>query len=146
MAKMNAQALVSTVYNRPLKERLPVKAKELTLLAGVGINNDCHANPLSPRQILITSALTCAEFDLPGSALRENISLLPNNELDTLTLQSGDTLSVADGRAELRITFECEPCGRLNRVSPSLCRDIKGQRGYLARVINFSKLIALKTE
>ena len=132
---MNAQALVSAVYNRPLKQEPPIKAKELTLLAGIGIDNDCHANPLSPRQVLITSALTYATFDLPELALRENLWLLPNNEFDAEKLQSGDTLSLADGLAELRITFQCEPCGRLNRVAPSLCRDIKGQRGYLARVV-----------
>lgn len=32
--------------------------------------------------------------------------------------------------------FQCEPCGRLNKARPNLCRDIKGQRGWLARVVS----------
>jgi alkylated DNA nucleotide flippase Atl1 len=37
--------------------------------------------------------------------------------------------------AAVRITFECEPCGRLNKFRPALSKDIVGKRGYLARVV-----------
>lgn len=131
------RVLVSQLFKRPLKGAPPEETGELTLQTGIGIKNDCHAHPLSPRQVLIVSIDSYADFHLfePGS-LRENILFAPNISFKGQDLKSGDVLSIANGLAELRITFKCEPCGKLNNLIPNLSRTIKGKRGYLARVVS----------
>lgn len=136
MMKPRQQRCIDALYARSHKGQPPVKANDLTLVVGLGIQNDYHAHPLSPRQILIIATDTYSHFQLEDGSLRENI-LLADHGYDGEQLQSGDTLSVGDdGGAELRITFQCEPCGKLNKLGPNLCRTIKGQRGYLARVVS----------
>ncbi len=132
---------ISRLYTRPTKDQPPQETNELTLFAGIGINNDCHANPLSPRQVLITASDTYSDLQIPNGSLRENIVFAgPRFDEEQYELLSGDTLSVGNDGAALRITFPCEPCGKLNRFSPNLSRDVKGQRGYLARVVSSGKI------
>jgi MOSC domain-containing protein YiiM len=132
---------ITSLYSRPEKSLPPQKTNELTLVAGMGINNDCHADTLSPRQVLITAADTYSDLKIPDGSLRENIVFAgPRFDEEEYELLSGDTLCLGNDGAKLRITFPCEPCGRLNRFSPHLARDIKGQRGYLARVVGSGKI------
>lgn len=97
---------------------------------GEGIDGDCHASPFSPRQLLIVSTGAYEYCNLPPRSLRENILVRVAN----LKLSSGTLLRLGP-EAAVRITFECEPCGRLNRIRPKLSKDIVGKRGYLARVV-----------
>jgi alkylated DNA nucleotide flippase Atl1 len=106
------------------------EVEEAFLRAGVGIDGDCNARPTSPRQVLLAATGTYERFDLAPKSLRENILI----RIDELALSSGSLLLIGSDVA-LRISFECEPCGRLNRIRPRLARDIKGRRGYLARVV-----------
>lgn len=137
---ISPDTVVDALYFRPDKTLTPTEATALSFITGQGIVNDCHAHPLSPRQVLIALTDAYADFDLPENTLRENILLQPTSEFDGTQIESGDTLSLNDGRLELRITFPCEPCGRLNKKKPNLCRDIKGQRGWLARVVSTGTL------
>lgn len=129
--------LISQLFEKPVKHAPSRKTDELSLETGFGIKNDCHAHSLSPRQVLIVSINTYSEFRLfePGS-LGENILIAPNGSFNDQDIESGDVLSIADGLAELRITFKCEPCGKLNELLPGLSRNIRGKRGYLARVVS----------
>jgi MOSC domain-containing protein YiiM len=113
----------------------PKESHVLSFVSGKGIDTDCHAHPLSPRQVLIALSDTYANFNLPINTLRENILLQSDTGLAPSHLDSGDTLS-HHGGVNLRITFPCEPCGRLNKTRPNLCRDIGRQRGWLARVVS----------
>lgn len=126
---------VDSLYLRSDKAMPPKECHVLSFISGKGIDTDCHAHPLSPRQVLIALSDTYANFDLPINTLRENILLQSNTDLDPSHLESGDTLS-HHGGVKLRITFPCEPCGRLNRTRQNLCRDIGKQRGWLARVVS----------
>lgn len=97
---------------------------------GLGIDGDCHASPVSPRQLLIVSTGAYDYCNLPPRSLRENILVRAAH----LRLCSGSLLRLGS-EAAVRITFECEPCGRLNKFRPKLSKDIVGNRGYLARVV-----------
>ncbi len=134
--KMNSSRYIASLYIRREKGLPPKATNKLTLLAGLGISDDVHAHPLSPRQVLITAADTYSDLQIPSGSLRENILFAGPRFGEEDELLSGDTLSFGNDGAKLRITFSCEPCGKLNRFSPNLCRNIKGQRGYLARVVS----------
>jgi alkylated DNA nucleotide flippase Atl1 len=121
---------IVSLSRRPQREVPPKRVEEIFLRAGIGIDGDCHASPISPRQVLLASTGAYEYCDIPPGSLRENILIKVND----LRLFSGSLVRV--GRdAAIRITFECEPCGRLNRVRPNLSKDIRGKRGYLARVV-----------
>lgn len=121
---------VVSTYCRPHRQFPPKKSRELILQAGFGIKQDCHASGLSPRQILIVSTGAYKYCKVPAGSLRENILV----DTDDLFLESGSLVRIGT-EALVRITFECEPCGKLNRVRTGLSRDVRGKRGYLGRVI-----------
>jgi alkylated DNA nucleotide flippase Atl1 len=134
MADHQPVALAQSLSIRPYKDQLPRQADELLFQSSFGIFGDCHANPLSPRQVLIAFTTDYRAFNLPDGSLRENILLDPIS-FPEQELQSGDCLYTEDAELKLRLTFKCEPCGRLNKVQPNLSRNIRGRRGYLARVV-----------
>lgn len=124
------KSVVASVFRRPQREADPEEHEKIFLRAGVGIDGDCHAKPTSPRQVLLVSTGAYAQFGVAPCSLRENILI----DVDELRLSSGDLLLVGHDAA-LRVSFKCEPCARLNRFRPKLSQDIKGRRGYLARVV-----------
>jgi hypothetical protein len=115
---------------RPAAAVPPVPAASLRLLAGVGIRDDVHADPLSPRQLLLAGSAAYEAFALPAHALRENLLI----DFDTACLGSGTVLQVGD-RVRLRMMFQCEACGQLDAVAPRLAQRIGNRRGVLARVL-----------
>lgn len=121
---------IVSVFRRPRRDVVPEETGEIFLRAGLGIDGDCHASPISPRQILLVSTGAYSFCRLPKQSLRENILV----QVDDLILSSGSLVRLGPNAA-IRITFECEPCGKLNRVKPTLSKDIRGKRGYLARVV-----------
>jgi len=124
------EATIASTFRRPQFNTDPEETDGVFLRAGVGIDGDCHSSTLSPRQVLLAATGTYDQFGLAQNVLRENILIHVNK----LSLSSGSLLLVGPDAA-LRISFECEPCGRLNRKRQGLSRDIKGKRGYLARVV-----------
>ncbi|MCC2955672.1 MOSC domain-containing protein [Massilia sp. IC2-477] len=115
---------------RPPGSPAPIPQDALQALAGEGLAGDRHADPRSPRQVLIAGATAYEELGLPPFALRENLLL----GLDTQELQSGMLLRVG-ADAILRLSFQCEACGALDVQRPGLARTIRGRRGVLARVV-----------
>ena len=121
---------IVSVFRRLRRDLPPEDFAEIFLRAGIGIDGDCNASPASPRQVLLVSTGAYEYCSVPPRSLRENILI----RADELRLSSGSLLRLGPN-ASLRITFECEPCGRLNRVRPRLSKDVQGKRGYLARVV-----------
>jgi MOSC domain len=121
---------IASLSRRPQREAPPENVEEIFLRAGVGIDGDCHASSISPRQVLLASTGAYEYCDVPPGSLRENILINVND----LRLFSGSLVRIGPDAA-IRITFECEPCGRLNRFRANLSKDIRGKRGYLARVV-----------
>jgi hypothetical protein len=100
------------------------------LLAGCGLAGDKHADPLSPRQVLLASASAYADFRLPAHTLGENLLV----DLDTARLASGTVLRVGN-EVLLRLMFQCEACGYLDTYQQGVAARIGNRRGVLARVL-----------
>ncbi|MBU6440350.1 MAG: MOSC domain-containing protein [Betaproteobacteria bacterium] len=101
----------------------------LDAISGVGLSNDSHADALSPRQALLAGADAYELLALPEQTLRENIFV----DFSTQNLPSSLLLAIG-ADVVLRTTFQCEPCGRLDRNHPGVLKGIGKRRGVLARV------------
>jgi hypothetical protein len=99
-------------------------------LAGTGLAGDRHADPLSPRQVLLASAAVYTGLALPAHALGENLLL----GLDTSQLTSGTVLQIG-AEVRLRLMFQCEACGYLDAHKTGVSARIGRRRGVLARVL-----------
>jgi hypothetical protein len=115
---------------RPTRAASIVAADSVQALAGAGLAGERHADPVSPRQLLLASAAVYADFALPAHALGENLLV----DLDTAQLASGTVLQVGDA-VRLRIMFQCEACGALDVHRRGLSARIGNRRGVLARVL-----------
>jgi MOSC domain-containing protein YiiM len=115
---------------RPARALASREVPAATAVAHWGLSGDIHADALSPRQVLLAGAPAYARLGLAPHALDENLLL----DIDTSALPSGALLRVG-GQVVLWLSFQCEPCGRLDRQRSGLSRDIGLQRGMLARVL-----------
>ncbi|MBT9494345.1 MAG: MOSC domain-containing protein [Paucibacter sp.] len=123
-------ASVQQLYIRDRQSAKPRPVAEALAITDAGLRGDRHANPLSPRQLLIASADTYRDLRLPAAVLRENLLI----DFPTQQLASGSLLRV--GRElVLWITFQCEPCTLLDRRQPGVVKALDGRRGVLARVL-----------
>jgi hypothetical protein len=95
-----------------------------------GIEGDRHADPLSPRQVLLASAAVYADLALLPHTLGENLLV----DLDTSLLSSGTVLQIGDA-VQLRLMFQCEACGHLDEFQAGVSGRIGRRRGVLARVL-----------
>lgn len=129
---MRLQGLqVERLYRREAEDQAPAPVESALFVAAHGIDGDCHADPYSPRQVLLVASGAYEQLNAPTNALRENL-LVGASRLDWA---SGTRLSVGKD-VILRITFSCEPCAKLNRYRPHLMREATGVRGVLARVVH----------
>lgn len=99
-------------------------------LAGHGLDGDRHADPDSPRQVLVAGAPAYERHGLAPHTLRENVLL----DVDTAALRSGALLRLGD-TAVIGLTFHCEACRYLDARQPGIAGVIGRDRGVLARVL-----------
>jgi MOSC domain-containing protein YiiM len=116
---------------RPHAGAAPLAQRTLLLEAGHGIVGDPHADPRSPRQLLLASGSTYHTLQLAPHTLRENLLL----DCETARLASGTVLALGP-TVRLRLMFQCEACGQLDLARPGLARQLGLQRGMLARVLS----------
>jgi MOSC domain-containing protein YiiM len=121
---------VEALAVRPPRTASSIAVDAVRVLAGTGLAGDRHADPLSPRQVLLASASVYAELALPAHALGENLLL----DVDTSGLASGTVLQIGDG-VRLRLMFQCEACGYLDAHKMGVAARIGRRRGVLARVL-----------
>ena len=121
---------LAAIALRPSPGTAPQRLPQASVLAGRGLEQDLHADPLSPRQLLLAGTPAYRALQLPALALRENLLL----DADTAGLVSGTVLRIGD-EVLLRLMFQCEACGSLDRHQPGLSRAIGQRRGVLARVL-----------
>lgn len=121
---------IAALALRRLGSTAPEAVDRLVLLAGVGVEGDRHADPLSPRQVLLADAATYRRLGLPPHALRENLLV----DGDVARLSSGTVLRVG-ATALLRLMFACEACGQLDLRQAGLAARVGNDRGVLAQVI-----------
>ena len=99
-------------------------------VSGLGLEDDCQANAVSPRQVLLFDRRVVTELGLAPEALRANVFL--DGAIDELP--SGALLRLGSGLA-LRVTIPCEPCRKLESHGEGLAQQLAGRRGMLARVV-----------
>jgi hypothetical protein len=121
---------IKALATRAPGARVPQSVDSVHLLAGFGLTGDKHADPLSPRQVLLASASAYAGFQLPAHTLGENLLV----DLDTAQLASGTVLRIGDA-VLLRLMFQCEACGYLDTYQQGVAARIGNRRGVLARVL-----------
>lgn len=121
---------VQALMVRPGLRDAPCAVSSVDAIAGLGLAGDAHADPLSPRQVLLAGAPAYARHGLPAHTLRENLLL----DIDTAALFSGMLLRVGP-HAVLRLMFACEACGYLDARQPGVAAAIGRARGMLARVV-----------
>ena len=80
----------------------PARMDGVRAIAGMGLDGDVHADPLSPRQLLLAGTDAYDAFALPPHALRENLLV----DLDTSRLASGTVLRIGES-VLLRLMFQC---------------------------------------
>ncbi|MGH8910248.1 MAG: MOSC domain-containing protein [Egibacteraceae bacterium] len=122
---------VAALFLKPAKNcpMVDVSRVGMTLRAGQGIEGDCNAHPLSPRQALLTRREDLEDFSIGAGDLRENIVIqgLPSNRF-----APGSILGIGE-QAAIRLTFHCEPCKRIAHVVD--VRSVVGRRGILGVVL-----------
>ncbi len=121
---------VAGLYKKRRRGSPMEKATSLAMVKGTGIHGDANACVFSPRQALIASLPVIEELGIRETDLRANIIV------DGLIedFQSGDILKIND--CYLRLTFRCEPCGKLEKAQKGLIKRIGDRRGFLAMVID----------
>ena len=112
--------------------RDPMKiVKSAVVIAGEGIDGDRHRRTdgrRSDRQVLLMDRETIDLFGLQEGDVRENITV---EGLDFTKIMDGDRVCIGPD-VVLRITGDCEPCGRMDEIREGLRNSLEGQRGLLA--------------
>lgn len=121
---------VAGLAMRPVGTPAPISVSEMGLVAGLGADGDRHADPRSPRQLLLAGADAYADYALAPHALRENLLF----DFDVAQLVSGTVLRIGT-QALLQVMFGCEACGQLDQHGKRLAARIGSRRGMLARVL-----------
>jgi MOSC domain-containing protein YiiM len=100
-------------------------------VTGHGLDGDRHANPRSPRQVLLMEQEALDALDLTPGAVRENVTI---SGLPIHQLAPGQIVDIGD-EVRLEVTAPCEPCERMDEIRMGLRQAIAGRRGILARVL-----------
>lgn len=117
------------VHRFPMKE-----VEEADAVYDKGLHGCIHGRPGS-RQVLLMDSETLASFGLEPGIVKENIT---TRGLDFQKPFLGQVLRL--GGATLRITGPCEPCSRMDDIRMGLQEELRGQRGWLCRVIEAGKI------
>jgi alkylated DNA nucleotide flippase Atl1 len=130
--------VASKLFCRMAKGRHETEMTQLTLKAGQGIEGDIHANPISPRQILIVRQENLRKGSLGYGPIAD---ILPGRLGENLVVTGvansefvpGARLDFVGGAA-IRLTFYCEPCKKIAGLVWSI-QDVEQQRGILGVVV-----------
>ena len=102
---------------------------EVRALENSGLTGCAHARPGSPRQVLLVDSETLELMELPPGTIRENIT---TRGINVNGLSLGQRLKV--GEAQLEVSMVCTPCDQMEKIRPSLRRELRGRRGMLCRI------------
>jgi len=126
LSKHQNMGVVTLLLIKP-ESKKPLSLVDHFIFNENGIVGNITCLPL--RQVLIVPTCTTEEFKLKPGDLMENILV----EYDALySLPSGTVVKIGD--AHIRLTFHCEPCGRIkDKVN---LKSITHKRGYLGQFLN----------
>jgi MOSC domain-containing protein YiiM len=118
------------VHRFPMKETL-----EVEVIENKGFKGCIHGRPNSKRQVLLMDCETLDKFGLPPGAIKENVTV---SGMDFRALGVGQRLRI--GESLFEITVPCDPCPRLDEIRMGLQEELRGQRGWLCRVIEAGQI------
>ena len=114
-----------------LVHRFPMQEQDVVeVIKDKGLKGCIHGRPGSERQVSLIDCETLGRFGLASGVVKENITTLG---IDFQTLASGNILCI--GNCVLEITGPCNPCARMDEIRMGLQEELRGQRGWLCRVI-----------
>jgi MOSC domain-containing protein YiiM len=87
------------------------------------------------RQVSLMDRETREKFEISPGAVKENIA---TRGLDFQRLRVGQCLRI--GGSLLEITLPCNPCSRMDEIRQGLQNELRGQRGWLCRVVESGKI------
>jgi MOSC domain-containing protein YiiM len=121
---------VCLVHRFPMKELAEAEASE-----NKGFKGCIHGRPDSKRQVLLMDRETLDKFELAPGVVKENVTVVG---LDFQKLGIGQRLKI--GESLLELTTPCDPCPRMDEVRMGLQEELRGQRGWLCRVVEAGKI------
>jgi len=114
-----------------LVHRFPMQeVEEAEAIADKGFRGCIHGHHGSKRQVLLMDSETLERFDIAPGAVKENVTTVG---MDFQTLKAGQSLRV--GESLLETTVPCDPCPRMDEIRMGLQQELRGQRGWLCKVI-----------
>lgn len=125
-----ANVFVCLVHRFPMKEM-----EEAELVEDKGLQRCIHGRKGTKRQVLLMDSETLGRFGIAPGAVKENIT---TRGIDFKTLSKGQQIRVGDSLLE--ITVPCEPCPRMDEIRMGLQQELRGQRGWLCKVVEGGKI------
>jgi len=114
-----------------LVHRFPMKEiEEAEALQNKGLKGCIHGRPNSKRQVSLMDVETLQRLGVPPGAVKENVT---TRGLHFQQLRPGQHLRI--GGSLLEITLPCDPCSRMDEIRQGLQEELRGQRGWLCRVV-----------
>ena len=114
-----------------LVHRFPMKEiEEAEALQNKGLKGCIHGRPNSKRQVSLMDVETLQRLGVPPGAVKENVT---TRGLHFQQLRPGQHLRI--GGSLLEITLPCDPCSRMDEIRRGLQEELRGQRGWLCRVV-----------
>jgi MOSC domain-containing protein YiiM len=102
-----------------------------SLITGIGMDGDKHAEARSNRQLLLADKEALDAVQVTPGTIKENVTV---EGLNVMGLRAGTRLRLG-GNAVIEITNVCEPCFRMDEIRTGLKDELVGRRGMVARVI-----------
>jgi MOSC domain-containing protein YiiM len=114
-----------------LVHRFPMKeVEEAEAIRDKGLRGCIHGRPGSKRQVSLIDLETLRKLGISPGAVKENIT---TRGLDFQRLEAGQHLRI--GGSLLEIALPCDPCSRMDEIRQGLREELRGQRGWLCRVV-----------
>ena len=110
-------------------------------ISAEGLEGDRSRNPRNLRQVLVMDQETLARYGLQPGQVKENITV---TGLDLTQARQGNVFFIGGGGADgegdsapvtLEVTGDCEPCQKMDALSPGLRSELQGRRGILTVVL-----------
>lgn len=120
---------IDALFLKPAHGDPMSRVPSVVAIEGKGLEGDASFGR-KRRQILLIEGETLDSFGLKPGDVRENVVVrdFPLGELAVGAI-------VRAGEVLLEVTGDCDPCDRMDRLSPGLQASIRGRRGILAKAI-----------
>jgi MOSC domain-containing protein YiiM len=113
------------VHRFPMKE-----LEEVEVIENKGFKGCIHGRLGSTRQVSLMDIETLEKLGVLPGVIKENIT---TRGIDFQALEPGQRLGI--GAVLLEVSEPCKPCSRMDDIRKGLQEELRGQRGWLCRVL-----------